>query len=169
MSFVLKFVVSKNTPCAIMNQNHSFPNNFLLFNNFTAQKPNPSKGKIHPETHYNHQSVDKIMDFFNTRYRNILPNRPTTSFDFKNTFFPLDKAQLVELLHQMDIFVQLLVQVKWWITRRSLIVSRTSFSPQKRKPNSRATSSWWKSATKSNLWPLSWQKCPLIRSPCPNL
>lgn len=94
-----------------MNQNQVVTNNIVMNNYITLGKGHNlrSDGKKGMDSRL--VQIDDLMRYFNFRYKSILPNQLNMSFDYKTMLFPFERAQIIEILCQMDILVQLLVQV----------------------------------------------------------
>ena len=110
-----KFDVSNNKS-AIMNQNQVVTNNIVMNNYISFNNPsNPEHNTHKPLNSQKQVPIDDIMDFFSTRYKSILPNRVDTDFELQGILFPFQKAEIAQLLQQMDILIQLLAQVLYFL------------------------------------------------------
>ena len=94
-----------------MNQNQVVTNNIVMNNYITFDHPNQPQTAQKTPIAKKDVSVDEVMGFFNTRYKNILPHRLNMDLDFKSMLFPFGKTQIVEMLSQMDVLAQLVIQV----------------------------------------------------------
>jgi len=95
-----------------MNQNQVVTNNIVMNNYITFDHHNHPHNLQKLPLPRKEASVDDLMGYFSSKYRNILPHRLNMDLDFKTVLFPFGKTQITELLAQMDILAQLVIQVK---------------------------------------------------------
>lgn len=59
--------------------------------------------------------IEDIMSLCHKNFRNILPNKINYNYDSKTILFPFEKNQIIELINQIDVCIQLLIQVLFFL------------------------------------------------------